>query len=353
MGFEPLSQNERNHLLSLVTEEQRHFLQKKLKRGRETIFGNFMLSEKVSAIKSADEIELLEDEQDVVDWKIIKYHDYGLRNRQGKCSCGRALRYEFIVQHSTTKKSITYGKVHLADFLNLQVRDIDDVVNGLRIIDNELDELLNKIKREDYGYEILDALSDKIKLPKGIQEHVEFHIPLLNGQIRRLAKIIQDKEEEENLNRRKALLKEQLKERKEQFATYQKANQLIKARFELEAKEQQAKEQKIIEAVNEGLPLKATLGEIAYSFIKTGLTSATEISHIIRNNYNVDKRISSGLMRRPYIYMDVVLAFMEYAKQGYLIIDKESSGIGDCIFLMNPEEQADSTIHNAIQTTFF
>lgn len=345
----PLSQEERNDLLALVTKEQKDFLLNQLKRGRETIFGNFMLSEKVHAIKSADEIELLEDEQDVVDWKIVEYVDHGLGNRLGKCACGRSLRYEFTVQHTKTKKTITYGKDHLADFLNLNVRDINNVVYGLNVIDNELDEILLKIKDDDYGYEILDELSDKINLPKDIKEHLEHHIPLLNRQIRRLSKIIQDIEREEALNR----LKEQYKERRIQSEIYKKVNQQIQERFEKEEKSKQTREIAVTEAVNEQLPLNATLGEIAFSFVKNGISSATEISHIIRNNYSVDKRISIGVIQRPYIYMDVVLALMESTKQGDLIFDKESSGIEDCIFLMSSQEKTDSNNQIEVQATLF
>ncbi|PKC52136.1 hypothetical protein RhiirA1_482199 [Rhizophagus irregularis] len=92
MFKETLSQKERNQLLALVTDQQRDFLMNQLKRGRETIFARFMMSEKVHAIIAADDIELKDDEQNVVDWKIINYIDHGFGNRHGKCACGRSLR---------------------------------------------------------------------------------------------------------------------------------------------------------------------------------------------------------------------------------------------------------------------
>ena len=326
--IEPLSQEERNYLLSLVTEEQRIFLEHKLKRGRETIFGNFMLSEKVSALKSTDEIVLLEDEQNAADWKIIKYHDYGFRNREGKCACGRSLRYEFTVQHSKTLKTITYGKVHLVDFLNLQVRDINEVVNGLRIIDHELDEMLRKIRIKDYGYKILDELSNKINISLDIQEHIEYKVPLLNSQFRRLLKIIKDQEK----NRPKESLNV------DHLKIYEKVSLLIHERLQQEKNEQQAREQRLVEIVNNQLPIHPTLKETAYCLVKNGVTSSTEFSHLIKTYYDVDKRISRGRLQRPYIYMDVVLACMEYAKQGFLIFDEESSAIDDCIFYIDTQE---------------
>ena len=350
MLIQPLSHEERNDLLALVTDEQKDFLLNKLKRGRQTIFGNFMLSEKVHAIKSADEIELSEDEQDVVDWKIVEYVDYGLGNRLGKCACGRTLRYEFTVQHTNTKKTIIYGKHHLADFLSLNVRDIDDVLYELNSFDYELDEMLLKIKEDDYGYEVIDELSTKVDLPADILEHVKFQIPLLNRQIRRLSKIIEDMAKEEWLKKVKEL---SLEEQKLQSVTYQKAKVLIVERFEKEEKEKQTEEQKIIESVSQQLPPQSELGEIAFSFVKNGISSTVEISHIIRNNFNVDKRMSMGVKDRPYIYMDVVLALMKYVERGDLIFDEESSGIEDCIFFLNPEGQLENIIHNEVQVTLF
>ena len=342
MLLEPLSQEERNYLLSLVTEEQRSFLEHKLKRGRETIFGNFMLSEKISAIKSTDEIVLLEDEQNAADWKIIKYHDYGFRNREGKCACGRSLRYQFTVQHSKTLKIITYGKVHLVDFLNLQIRDINEVMNGLRVIDHELDEMLRKIRSKDCGYEILDELSNKVNIPLDIQEHIEYKVPLLNSQFRRLLKIIQDQEK----NRPKKSLNVDLK-------IYEKVNLLINNRLQQEKNEQQAREQRLVEIVNNQLPIHPTLKEIAYCLVKNGVTSSTEISQLIRTYYDEDKRNSRGRLKRPYIYMDVVLACMEYTKQGFLIFDEESSTIDDCIFYIDTQEVRICHEQEEIQITLF
>lgn len=347
----PLSKEERDNLLQLVTEEQKDFLLHKLKRGRETIFGNFMLSEKVHAIQSADEIELSEDEQDVVDWKIVEYVDHGLGNRLGKCACGRTLRYEFTVQHTKTKKTITYGKHHLADFLNLKVRDIDDVLYELNAIDYELDELLLKIKDDDYGYEIIDELANKVDLPADIQEHVKFHVPLLNRQIKRLSKIVENMTREEWL---KQVKEQSVKEYKVQSEAFQKAKEIIVKRLKNEEQQKQTEEQKVIDVISTYLPSTAPLEEIALSLVKNGISSAVQISDIIRKNFNVDKRVSMGIKARPYIYMDVLLALMAYVERGDLIFDEESSGIEDCIFFVNSEGQPEDIVpQEEVQFTLF
>lgn len=348
---ESLTKEERDHLLSLVTEEQKSFLFNKLNRGRETIFGNFMLSQKVEAIKSADEIELSENEHDVVDWKIVEFVDHGLGNRFGKCACGRTLRYEFTVQHTKTKKTITYGKDHLAVFLNLHVSDVDDVLNQLNAIDYELDEVLLKIKEDDYGYEMLDELPTKVDLPADIQEHVTFQIPLLNRQIRRLSKIIEAIEKEEWLNK---LKKQSVEEYKAQTKVLQKVNQLIGQRLEREEKERKTNEDKLVEDLHKQLPFDASVGEIAFCFVKNGVSSAVQISHMMVKYFQVDKRVSIGIKKRPYIYTDVVLALMEYTKRGDLLFDEESSGMEDCLFFMNTERQPETnTPHEEVQITLF
>ena len=46
MIFEPLSQAERNELLSLVSDEQKEYLLNEVKRGRRTILGTLWLKKK-------------------------------------------------------------------------------------------------------------------------------------------------------------------------------------------------------------------------------------------------------------------------------------------------------------------
>ena len=181
---------ERKELLKLVTEKQREFIEEKLKIGRKTLFMRFMQSEKVSVIKMTDDITLEEIEKQSQDWHIVDYLDYGLGNRAGKCACGRTLRYEFIIEHAITKKRIHYGKDHLADFLNIDVSDVNAIINGLHEVNYDADELLLKIQNDEYGYEIIDSLSDEAVISTDIQAHLDHNVPLLDRQIKRLLKII-------------------------------------------------------------------------------------------------------------------------------------------------------------------
>lgn len=354
MLFEPLSQAERNELLSLVTDEQKGYLLNKVKRGRRTIFGNIMVEEKVQAIRSVD-IDLQEDERNVEDWDIIDYVDFGPGNRLGKCACGITLRFMFTVQHKETNKTITYGKDHLRAFLNLPIKDIEAVMAGLKTIDYELDELLVKIKDDDYGYEILEGIPEEIELPINIKEHVEYHIPLLNRQIKKIEREVNKYYAEELEKAKNEQLKAERVEATKRVEAYLKAKEILRERYEKEQKEKQDREQRILETTRNLLDSSnATIAEIAFSLVLNGVSSATEISHITREYFNVDKRISMGTFQRPYIYIDIVLALMNEAEKGTLYFDKESSGINDCYFYpSNAELESNTTLMNVIQPSLF
>ncbi|MDN4493073.1 hypothetical protein [Ureibacillus aquaedulcis] len=353
MISEPLSQAQRTELLSLVTDGQKEYLLNEVKRGRRTIFGNIMVEEKVQAIKSVD-IDLQEDERNVEDWNIVDYTDFGPGNRLGKCACGITLRYMFTVQHKGTNKTITYGKDHLSAFLNLPIKDIDAVMAGLRTIDYELDELLVKIKDDNYGYEVLEEIPEEIDLPKDIKAHVEYHIPLLDRQIKKIEREVNKYYSKEIEKAKNEQLDAARLEAAKRAEAYLKAKEILRERYELEQKEAQARDQKILESIRPYLVAsKPTIVEIAYSLVLNGVSSATEISRITREYFNVDKRISTGTKQRPYIYMDVVLALMNEAGKGTLYFDKESSGFEDCYFYPLEGLENDTTLTNNIQPSLF
>ncbi|QBP39863.1 hypothetical protein E2636_01245 [Paenisporosarcina antarctica] len=353
--IEGLTVNEREHFLSLVTTEQRDFLETEVKRGRRTIFENAMREEKISAIKSVD-IALEDDEKNVVDWMISDYIDFGLGNLEGRCACRRRLRYQFTVEHQKSGKKIQYGKEHLSTFLNIDVRDIDGVIHELDKFDFELDELLVKIQEDDYGYEHYEKIQDKSVVAKDILKHMELHIPLFDRQINRLKNLYKNQLEAILKKKRKAQLEIELKKHqqdKEQFEQLKRENKQIedmlfaqrKDEFEKKNQENEYKKKQLLknkvrnakqmEALQELIGYGAKLEDVAYSLVLDGKHSAVEISKIIVTHMNVDKRISVGTLGRPYIYMDVLLALRTHVENGKLIMD-ESSNVDDCIFFVNP-----------------
>lgn len=322
--YESLSQKERDRLLSLASEEQQDFLLNKVKRGRKTIFGNIMMNEKINAIRSVD-ITLTQDEKDVMDWDIIDFVDFGKGNRLGKCACGISLRFMFTVQHNKTGKTIEYGKVHLSDFLNINVKDINGLINNLYVIDYELDELLQKIESNDYGYEIYEQVSKKIDVSEDIKHHIQANVPLLERQINRLYSDFKKLRDEEWKAERKAFLET---ERQRQLLQKEQQEKMLR--------EKRERDRDILETSKGQLHLSATFDEIAYSLVLSGVNSAVEISHIMVNHFGVDKRKSVSTMERPYIYFDILVALTKQVENGNLFLDEESD-MNDCIFIVNPD----------------
>lgn len=374
--YERLSIKDREQLLSLVTTEQREFFENELKRGRRTIFENAMRDEKISAIKSVD-TALEENEKNVVDWMITDFIDFGLGNLGGQCACGRKLRYQFTVEHQKTGKMIQYGKDHLSTFLNIDVKDIDGVINELDKFDHELDELLWKINENEYGYEHYEKIPDKTVVSKSILKHIEVNVPLLDRQIQRLKryyekqleaileeklKIQRELEFEKRLEEKgriEKLLREkkQIEDKLEAERKAQREVELKRIQQEKDFKEKQLLEKKQqnaarIEATKELVGYGASFEEIAYSLVLNGVHSAVEISNIMVNNFNVDKRMSIGTLGRPYIYFDVLVALRKQVEIGNLIMD-ESSNIEDCIFFINPkQEERENKLGQEIQQEF-
>lgn len=323
--FKTLSQKERERLLSLATEEQRDFILNKVKRGRRTIFGNIMMNEKINAIRSVD-ITLTKDEKDVLDWDIIDFVDFGKGNRFGKCACGISLRFMFTVQHTKTGKTIEYGKVHLSDFLNIDVNDVNGLIKNLHVIDYELDELLQKIENNDYGFEIYEQVSEKNDVSEDIKQHIQANVPLLERQINRLYSDIKKHRDEEWKAERKAFLE---KEQQRQL--------LRKEQQEIMLREIRERDRVVLEKSKVQLHQSATFDEIAYSLVLNGVNSAVEISHHMVNHFGADKRKSVGTMKRPYIYFDVLVALNKQVENGNLFLDEESD-MSDCIFMVNPDK---------------
>jgi len=363
--YERLSADERKQRLSVLTEEQGDFLVYEMKRGRRTIFENVMRDEKITALKSVD-IKLQEDEMNVVDWLISDYDDFGPGNLDGRCACGRRLRYMFTIEHQITHKKIQYGKDHLSAFLNIEVNEIDGVINELDKIDYELDELLWKTENNEYYYEYYERLPDKSVVSESIKKHIDINIPFLDRQINRLNKHFEKQmealeEEQRKIQREvelekchetrrqiKELLKEKKKiddmleaERKAQREAEYKRQQQENERIERFFQENREKDAKLIDAVKAQLGYGATFNDIAYSLVLNGQNSAVAISKIMANDFGFDKRFSISVMKRPYIYMDVLLALKKQVDNGNLIMD-ESSNIEDCIFYVNPYHAEDS-----------
>lgn len=364
MLYERLTQAQREQKLSALTKQQQQYIEHYLQRGKRTAFDNFMQDEKVTAIRSADEITLEENELQVHDWTIAQFVDYGENNRAGKCACGRALRYEFTVEHTMTKKKIQYGKEHLSQFLNIEVRDVDALLNTVEKFDYELDELLEKIDRHDFGFNLYEQLLEKEHVPSTIERHIELQLPLLDYQRRKLVKMmhaqVEAKLREYELQQAKedaALMAEARKyaAMQQQIAAQEfEQRQAEQARLEaLEAKRNAELDALFHTAIRQMDVDESELEHLAFALVQKGIHSATEMSRLLMKNFGKEKRFSIGVKERPYLYFDVLVALDRQVKRGKLFKD-DASSIEDCFYYIENIQKVDETFEGeSYQQTLF
>lgn len=183
-----LTNDERESLLSVLTEQQRIFIQEHVKRGKKTIFANQMAIDKgiiLPESASIDEIEMLLDE-----WILEDYIDNGFVNSETPCECGRPLRYQYIVKHKSTNELRRFGITHFEEHTGIPGELVNAIIKGFTMIDYEMDELLNKIKQNWTLEEVISNIPSEVVLPTDISDHLANNVPLLELQIKRLRSLI-------------------------------------------------------------------------------------------------------------------------------------------------------------------
>ncbi|MCH6268809.1 DUF3895 domain-containing protein [Neobacillus citreus] len=185
-----LTSDERESLFSLLTEQQRTFIQEHVKRGKKTVFANQMAIDKgiiLPESASIDEIEMLLDE-----WILEDYIDNGFVNPETPCECGRPLRYQYIVKHKSTKQLRRFGITHFEEHTGIPGELVNAIIKGFTTIDYEMDELLDKIRQNWTLEEVFPSIPREVVLPTDISDHLENNLPLLERQIKRLRLLINE-----------------------------------------------------------------------------------------------------------------------------------------------------------------
>ncbi|WP_062107479.1 DUF3895 domain-containing protein [Bacillus niameyensis] len=192
-----LNTNERESLLSLLTEQQKSFLQDHVKRGKKTVFANQMAKDKGLVLPegaTSEEIEMLLDE-----WILVDYIDNGFINPETPCECGKPLRYQYIVRHKTMNEVRRFGSTHFEEHTGLPAQIVNQIKKGFTQIDYEMDELLQKFAD---GWVFSDNILPKnFTVPDDIKEHLDLELPLLDRQITRLKKLINEFLSEQEVQR--------------------------------------------------------------------------------------------------------------------------------------------------------
>lgn len=183
-----LSQQERDAITKSLDKRQKDFIDAHLKRGRKTIFANVLAKGKAGSVAEA-EVEKVASE-----WELVDYMDAGPdwnKNPQLFCECGRALRYQYIVLNTETSELKKFGITHFEEHVGISPQLVKEIIKGIETIDYERDEILIKIADHwSLVDEQIEVIPKEVEVPKDIQLHFDYDVPLLDRQIGRLRTII-------------------------------------------------------------------------------------------------------------------------------------------------------------------
>lgn len=185
-----LSEEQRDFLLSHLRDNQVQYLKEELKRGKRTVFANVIAEQKGFQIP---ENAAFEDIEHMVDsWILVGYVDAGHVTPELKCECGRSLRFQYHVVNKQTGNEHKFGIDHLQLHTGIDAKTVAEILGGFSKIDLELDEMLLKL---DAGWSIqLESLPpfDHLALPHDIQRHLDLQLPLLDRQVARIRRLLNE-----------------------------------------------------------------------------------------------------------------------------------------------------------------
>ncbi|NLP52038.1 hypothetical protein [Bacillus sp. RO1] len=245
-----LSQKERDELLGSVTDSQREYLLKFLKRGKKTLFSNLIANWKASSVED-EEVEVA-----AASWELIDYIDAGpnWHNDSLYCACGRQLRRQYKVSNTLTGEVKAFGIQHFQEHTQIEPELVRDIIKGFERIDYELDEVLLKmVDGWTLEAEWLPDIPMDFVFPTDIAEHLNQGIPLLERQVERLRLEIRQHLKERDKQILERAYKKQ-EEGKKRSQALQKAVQIESSmKTELEQLEQAKQAEKEKKAATETL----------------------------------------------------------------------------------------------------
>ena len=92
--MEILSRKQLETTMDVLTEDQRNFLEHKLKIRKKSQWLQILAQYK--GVHITNEMSTEEIEERIDDWILIDYLDGGYKKRPYKCDCGQSLRFQYI-----------------------------------------------------------------------------------------------------------------------------------------------------------------------------------------------------------------------------------------------------------------
>jgi hypothetical protein len=320
-----LTVEERESLLSLLTEQQRTFILEHVKRGKKTTFANEMAKDKGLVLPneaSIEDIEILLDE-----WVLEDYIDNGFINPETPCECGRPLRYQYIVKHKSMNEIRRFGITHFEEHTGIAAEIVNAIKKGFSAIDYEMDDLLIKIKRNWSLEETNLFLPDGFIFPKEIQNHLDHHVPLLDRQIQHVRKLVSLFRDE------RASSKQEVPEvKKELNWDFESPMEDDQVSFEFDLFEEN--ESETVLPKKESLPISNLSGPIKdkiLEYLRTVSSTRVICELLIKNHIVANHRYLTG---KPKIYPYVCFFLEGLVSQGELYLE-DTNGYEDRFYKFN------------------
>ena len=193
--MEILSRKQLETTMDVLTEDQRNFLEHKLKIRKKSQWLQILAQYK--GVHITNEMSTEEIEERIDDWILIDYLDGGYKKRPYKCDCGQSLRFQYIIQNKKEGEVRKLGVHCFEKYLSLPASVIKDVKSGMYDINLERDEILTKLHKNLF-FPLSRYLH--LHLPSDIIEQYEIGLPLTDVQIHFVERINERYQEEKRLS---------------------------------------------------------------------------------------------------------------------------------------------------------
>lgn len=170
----PLAKHEVEKLLSLLSEEQRLFLEERSKQNKKSKWIESLARQK--GIVMDKNMSYEEMEQLIDDWVLIDIFDSGFGNRHYRCECGQPLRFQYKIHHKKEGKTYGLGSTCFEHHTNLSPVVVKDIIEGFHTVDIERDDILLYFRDND-GWDLTPYLYVET-IPEGYIEQFRIGLPL-------------------------------------------------------------------------------------------------------------------------------------------------------------------------------
>ncbi|MDG5789747.1 hypothetical protein QA612_20010 [Evansella sp. AB-P1] len=185
----PLSKEDIDGIWKTLTLEQQEWIMEYTKQRRRDKWFEALAERKgiILDIHATDE----EKRNAIDDWELVEVLDGGKGNKPFKCECGKSIRFQYIVYHVKKDKTYKLGSTCISHYTGLTADVVNDVKKGILQINTKRDELLLKIKNQQFTN--LEWYEEKgINVPLFIKKQREIGLPLFDEQIKELEELLED-----------------------------------------------------------------------------------------------------------------------------------------------------------------